>query len=85
MPGPSSPSQTHSDPPRLSAAAGRLGPSSRYANRPGYLSWVEIELKDDLSFVPRFDTTAMIASKIPGGDQPVFDRCCGRFVFQKAD
>jgi hypothetical protein len=47
------------------------------------LSWVEIELKDDLSFVPRFDTTAMIASKIPGGDQPVFDRCCGRFVFLK--
>ena len=29
------------------------GAASRYTNRPHYLSWVENELKDDLSFVPR--------------------------------
>ncbi len=29
------------------------GAASRYTNRPHYLSWVENELKDDWSFVPR--------------------------------
>ena len=29
------------------------GAASRYTNRPHYLNWVEIELKDDFSFVPR--------------------------------
>jgi hypothetical protein len=31
----------------------------------GYFNWVEIELNVLLSFVPRFDTTAMIASEMP--------------------
>jgi hypothetical protein len=36
----------------------------------GYFSWVEIELNVDLSLVPRFDTTAMIASDIPAAIRP---------------
>jgi hypothetical protein len=36
----------------------------------GYFSCVEIELKVDLSFVPRPLTTAMIATEIPAAIRP---------------
>jgi hypothetical protein len=58
--------------PRSVAVADRLPliPRDRAANPQRHLSWVEIELNVDLSFVPRFDTTAMIASEIPAAIRP---------------
>src|SRR5271170_4305383 len=63
-------SATPSDPAAHTTTA-TFGPTKPpAANRPPYLSWVEIELKVDFSFVPRFDTTAMIASEIPAAISP---------------
>jgi hypothetical protein len=49
------------------------------------LSWVEIDENVEVGFTPRPLTTAMIATEIPGSDEPVFDGDGSRFVLEKGE